>query len=63
MNQTFKHIDTDPRETQEWIESLKAILESEGVERTHFIIEKMIEFYSLTVAICAHHSVLILILK
>ncbi len=44
MNQTFKHLDTDPRETQEWIESLKAILESEGVERTHFIIEKMIEF-------------------
>ena len=44
MNQTFKNLDTDPRETQEWIESLKAILESEGVERTHFIIEKMIEF-------------------
>ena len=39
-----KRHDIDPQETQEWIESIRAVLETEGVERTHFIIEKMIEF-------------------
>ena len=42
-NQIKKH-DIDPQETQEWVESIRAVLETEGVERTHFIIEKMIEF-------------------
>ncbi len=39
-NQIKKH-DIDPQETHEWIDSIRAILETEGVERTHFIIEKM----------------------
>ncbi|MGQ0657065.1 MAG: pyruvate dehydrogenase (acetyl-transferring), homodimeric type [Chromatiales bacterium] len=35
--------DADPLETQEWIESLEAVIEREGVERAHFLIEKLID--------------------
>jgi pyruvate dehydrogenase E1 component len=36
-------IDTDSQETQEWIESLESVLEREGVERAHFLLEKLID--------------------
>jgi len=39
MNKT----DVDPIETQEWIESLEAVLESEGVDRAHYLLESLIE--------------------
>lgn len=39
-----KNKDIDPQETREWIESLNAILETSGVERTHFILEKLQEY-------------------
>jgi pyruvate dehydrogenase E1 component len=35
--------DVDPGETQEWLEALEAVFEEEGVERAHFLLEKMIE--------------------
>jgi pyruvate dehydrogenase E1 component len=35
--------DIDIQETEEWIDSLEAVLEEEGVERAHFILEKLIE--------------------
>ncbi|GAB3011379.1 pyruvate dehydrogenase (acetyl-transferring), homodimeric type [Bowmanella dokdonensis] len=35
--------DVDPRETQEWLESLEAVLENEGTERAHFLLESLIE--------------------
>ena len=35
--------DTDPLETQEWLESLASVIENEGPERAHFIIEKLID--------------------
>ena len=41
---TLNYKDTDPQETQEWIDSIKSILQNEGVERTHFIIEKLLKF-------------------
>lgn len=34
--------DIDPQETQEWLEALDSILEHEGIERGHFILEKLI---------------------
>jgi pyruvate dehydrogenase E1 component len=34
--------DLDPQETQEWIESLEAVIEREGLERAHFLLEKLI---------------------
>ena len=35
--------DSDPQETQEWIEALDAVLEVEGTERAHFLLEKLID--------------------
>ncbi len=35
--------DIDPQETQEWIESLESVLEHEGVDRAHFLLEKLID--------------------
>ena len=34
--------DIDPTETQEWIESLEAVLREEGGERAHFLIEQLV---------------------
>ena len=36
-------IDIDPEETQEWIESLVSVLEREGPERAHYLLEKLID--------------------
>lgn len=38
-----KQPDVDPIETQEWIEALEAVLENEGVDRAHYLLESMIE--------------------
>ena len=35
--------DIDPQETQEWIEALESVLENEGVERAHFLLERLID--------------------
>jgi len=35
--------DTDPQETHEWLEAIDAVLEHEGTERAHFLLETMIE--------------------
>jgi len=35
--------DLDSQETQEWLDALEAVLEYEGVERAHFIIERLID--------------------
>ncbi|MGD8910896.1 MAG: pyruvate dehydrogenase (acetyl-transferring), homodimeric type [Chromatiales bacterium] len=35
--------DIDPQETQEWLEALEAVLENEGVDRAHFLIERMVD--------------------
>ncbi|MBK5963124.1 pyruvate dehydrogenase (acetyl-transferring), homodimeric type [Thiocystis minor] len=35
--------DIDPQETQEWLDSLDAVLENEGVERAHFLLERLID--------------------
>ncbi|MGZ8164482.1 MAG: pyruvate dehydrogenase (acetyl-transferring), homodimeric type [Methylobacter sp.] len=34
--------DIDPEETKEWIEALQAVLENDGSERAHFLIEQMV---------------------
>ncbi len=34
--------DIDPQETQEWLDALASVLENEGPERAHFLIERMI---------------------
>ncbi|MFA7241558.1 MAG: pyruvate dehydrogenase (acetyl-transferring), homodimeric type [Sulfuricellaceae bacterium] len=35
--------DTDPQETQEWLDALDAVLEFEGAERAHYLLEKLID--------------------
>lgn len=35
--------DVDPIETQEWLESLEAVLEEEGVDRAHYLLERLID--------------------
>ncbi len=36
--------DLDPQETQEWVESLEAVIEREGPERAHFILDKLCDY-------------------
>ena len=35
--------DTDPQETQEWLDAMDAVLEQEGGERAHYLLERMID--------------------
>ncbi len=35
--------DIDPAETQEWMEALDAVIEEEGAERAHYLLEKLID--------------------
>ncbi|WP_293752435.1 pyruvate dehydrogenase (acetyl-transferring), homodimeric type, partial [uncultured Paraglaciecola sp.] len=37
------HPDVDPQETQEWLDSLETVLEEEGAERAHFLLEALID--------------------
>jgi pyruvate dehydrogenase E1 component len=43
---TLPHIphlnDTDPQETQEWVDALEAVIEREGAERAHYLVEAVI---------------------
>ncbi len=36
--------DTDPEETQEWIESIEGTIQEHGTERARFLLEKLIDF-------------------
>src|SRR4051812_28227399 len=35
--------DTDPQETQEWLEALDGVLKNEGVHRAHFLLEQLVD--------------------
>ncbi|MCS6811818.1 MAG: pyruvate dehydrogenase (acetyl-transferring), homodimeric type [Tepidimonas sp.] len=35
--------DADPQETREWLEALDAVIEREGPERAHFLLEQLLE--------------------
>lgn len=35
--------DIDPQETQEWLDAIASVLENEGTERAHFILESLID--------------------
>ncbi len=43
MSQQSQIPDIDAVETQEWLEALEAVIEAEGVERAHFLLEQMID--------------------
>lgn len=42
MSELLAH-DVDPQETVEWTDALEAVLEQEGAERAHFILEALID--------------------
>jgi pyruvate dehydrogenase E1 component len=35
--------DIDPQETQEWLDALETVLSNEGVERAHYLLERLVE--------------------
>ena len=35
--------DTDTQETREWMDALSAVIEAEGPERAHFLLEQLLE--------------------
>jgi pyruvate dehydrogenase E1 component len=35
--------DADPTETQEWLDALSALIEREGVERAHYLLERLVD--------------------
>ena len=35
--------DIDPIETSEWVEALEAVVENEGIERAHYLLERLID--------------------
>jgi pyruvate dehydrogenase E1 component len=43
MNDVTPPKDGDPVETREWLESIDSVLRTEGPERAHFLIEKLID--------------------
>ncbi len=43
MSQQTENFDVDPVETLEWIDALEAVIDNEGVERAHYLLEQMID--------------------
>lgn len=43
MTKTSQPVDIDPTETHEWLDALKGVIQQEGSERAHFILEKLID--------------------
>lgn len=43
MSQQLQMPDVDALETQEWVDALAAVIENEGVERAHFLLEQLID--------------------
>ncbi len=35
--------DPDPAETQDWIDSIRSVIETEGAQRAHFLLEKLVD--------------------
>ena len=46
MTQSMDKIrhDVDPDETQEWMEALQAVIEREGPQRAHYLLEKLVDY-------------------
>ncbi|MDT8319447.1 MAG: pyruvate dehydrogenase (acetyl-transferring), homodimeric type [Xanthomonadales bacterium] len=46
MNQDVKKLrnDPDPQETEEWLESMQAVIEREGPARAHYLLEQLVDY-------------------
>ncbi len=40
---TDQNIDIDPQETQEWLDALESVMETESIERAYYLLEVMVE--------------------
>ena len=45
-------LDKDTQETREWMDALSAVIESEGPERAHFLLEQLLEHARQKALIC-----------
>ena len=36
--------DTDGQETREWMDALSAVIEAEGPERAHYLLEQLLDY-------------------
>ncbi|MDH5545226.1 MAG: pyruvate dehydrogenase (acetyl-transferring), homodimeric type [Gammaproteobacteria bacterium] len=43
MSQSAQMLDLDAIETQEWLDALASVLENDGIERAHYLLEQMID--------------------
>jgi pyruvate dehydrogenase E1 component len=43
MSSQLRVVDNDAEETQEWLDALEAVLDQEGVDRAHFLLEQLID--------------------
>ena len=41
IHRVVNHGDVDPEETDEWLDALDAIIETEGIERAHYLIQRL----------------------
>jgi pyruvate dehydrogenase E1 component len=44
MTERSPYEDIDPAETQEWLESIDSVIRTEGPQRAHFLLEKLVDF-------------------
>ncbi|WNW10981.1 pyruvate dehydrogenase (acetyl-transferring), homodimeric type [Pseudomonas sp. DTU_2021_1001937_2_SI_NGA_ILE_001] len=44
MAQRSPHLDADPQETREWLDSIASVVEAEGRPRAHFLIDQLLDF-------------------
>ena len=50
--------DQDPIETREWLDALETVIEREGPERAHFLLEQMLDVArrsGANIPFCQHH--------
>ncbi len=42
VHRVVNHGDVDPEETGEWLDALEAVIETEGIERAHYLIQRLL---------------------
>ena len=43
MSDDLEQIDIDPTETSEWLEALRGVIQHAGIDRTHYLLERLID--------------------
>src|SRR6202162_1823508 len=44
MNDVTTPVDLDPTETREWLASIDSVLRTEGPQRAHYLLERLIDY-------------------